>query len=69
MPGCPNPENPNIHAHHIIGYTKDENLKFELWNGITLCAPCHYAVKGKEENFEEFFFALLEKRGIHGSAE
>lgn len=31
----------NLHAHHIIPWKKDENLRYELSNGITLCKSCH----------------------------
>ena len=29
-------------AHHLINWSDDESLRFELSNGITLCWDCHY---------------------------
>lgn len=31
----------NLNAHHIVPHSKDKSIAWELWNGITLCAPCH----------------------------
>ncbi|MBK9936639.1 MAG: HNH endonuclease [Cytophagaceae bacterium] len=30
-----------LNAHHIIPFSIDKNLRFELSNGITLCKGCH----------------------------
>ena len=35
-----------LHAHHIIAWEKDKNLRFDISNGMTLCKHCH----AKEEN-------------------
>jgi hypothetical protein len=31
----------NLNAHHIVGYAQDEELRWEISNGATLCNPCH----------------------------
>lgn len=33
-----------LHAHHVKSYKEHPSLRFEVANGITLCAPCHWAV-------------------------
>lgn len=38
-----------LHAHHIVPWEKDENKRFDLDNGITLCGSCH----GKLEGFQK----------------
>lgn len=46
----------NLHAHHILNQADNPNLRFEVWNGITLCQPCHmlfHKIYGKVENTEK----------------
>lgn len=31
----------DLQAHHIVKWKSDENLRFDLDNGITLCRSCH----------------------------
>lgn len=37
-----------LHAHHIVLFSENEALRFELTNGITLCVPCHEKVHGRK---------------------
>lgn len=46
-------ESKNIvkNAHHIINFSDNENHRYEISNGITLCKECHYTtVKGSFHN-------------------
>ena len=47
-----------IEAHHIRPIRTHKNLLLEITNGITLCRPCHLKTFGKEELFEDKYFAL-----------
>lgn len=31
----------SLQAHHIISWTLDESVRYELTNGVTLCRSCH----------------------------
>jgi len=41
-----------LNAHHIEEFSKNENRRFDVDNGITLCVPCHHAVHGKHLKVE-----------------
>jgi len=40
-----------LEAHHIFMKSKAPFLKYEIWNGITLCQKCHRKIRGKEDWF------------------
>lgn len=42
-----------LHAHHIMSFADNEDLRFIVDNGITLCQPCHtlfHKKYGKSKN-------------------
>lgn len=40
--------NTELHAHHIKSWKDHPELRFEVSNGITVCAPCHWAIHTAE---------------------
>ena len=38
----------DIHCHHIIAWVDNENLRFDVENGMLLCNSCHMAHEFKE---------------------
>ena len=33
-----------LHAHHVLGWKEHPELRYRVSNGLTLCAPCHWAI-------------------------
>lgn len=48
-----------ITIHHIKVWKDNHKLRYDPHNCITLCQRCHASVKGKEEEYEVMFIALL----------
>lgn len=49
----------NLNAHHILTFINNPKERLNIHNGITLCEKCHNKTKGKEKQFEQFFFNML----------
>lgn len=46
----------DLHAHHIYNQADNPDIRFEVWNGITLCQSCHilfHRIYGKVGNNED----------------
>ncbi len=44
-------ETDGLCAHHIIGWDKDKNLRYEINNGLTLCRACHVKIHFEMDSF------------------
>ncbi len=53
MPGCSCAEAWQLEVHHIVPVEHGGTHMLE--NGITLCRPCHTAIKGKELEYIMLF--------------
>ena len=40
-----------LNAHHLFKWSKFPSLRYELWNGITLCEKCHKGEHKKGGNY------------------
>jgi hypothetical protein len=49
-----------INAHHILNWAQYPLLRFNIKNGITLCRKHHKFVTGKESDYANFLFKILE---------
>jgi hypothetical protein len=50
-----------MQAHHIYPWNKYKHIRYELWNGITMCKDCHNKTKGKELEMSHLFIPHLRK--------
>lgn len=53
----------NIESHHIIEFSSNENLKYDINNGITLCSFCH---SEKHPNLKYFILSKYNKEIANG---
>ncbi len=51
-----------LNAHHIKKWHNSPALRFHPNNGITLCSYHHKLIKNNEENYEQFFFKLVQNK-------
>jgi len=59
------PADRELHAHHIRPRSIYPNLVFEISNGITLCASCHYQTYHREEELAPEFERMISVADEH----
>lgn len=62
----PHPHNcgGGLEVHHIVPWSKNEQLRYVQSNGITLCKNQHDDILGKEDQLEEVYKHIVQKRAI-----
>ena len=51
-----------LEVHHIIEKGKNAALIYDITNMITLCKPCHWGIRGNEEDYVGLFDGIVAKR-------
>lgn len=44
----------SLHVHHVVAWDASEELRFAVFNGVTLCVSCHRWVHSKANVAREF---------------
>ena len=57
MPNCGMRKRLNV--HHIKRWADFPYLRYEVYNGITLCKKCHNMVTGQEHLYEKMFTEIV----------
>jgi len=60
MPHCKHTK--LLQVHHIKKWSSASTLRFEIDNGITLCARCHKEVNRNETFYESLFNQIVRSR-------
>ena len=59
FPKCSIKGKKKLHVHHIRQWADYPTLRFDINNGITLCAEHHKMIKGQEEYYVKLFIYIL----------
>lgn len=59
-PGCNRKK--KLNAHHIKKWSEYPGLRYNIYNGITLCSDHHNMIKNMEDSYAETFFKIVSNR-------
>lgn len=59
MPACNCNKRARLQVHHIIPWSMDRTLRYDLDNGIVLCKRSHDAITGNELLFVDLLSAIV----------
>ena len=48
-----------LQVHHILEWASNPHLRYELTNGITLCAECHKSIRYHEKTWALYLSKLI----------
>ena len=57
MPSCGHKK--RLNAHHIRKWSSAPHLRFDEYNGITLCYDCHKEITKDEHIYESLFMDIV----------
>ena len=57
MPSCD--RKTRLNAHHIVKWSSAPHLRYDEYNGITLCQYCHKQVTNHEHMYESLFMDIV----------
>lgn len=57
-----NKKRKKLNVHHIMKWSTASSLRYDVDNGITLCAGCHKDVTGKESHYISYFSSLVRRK-------
>jgi|GEM_PF-2269821 len=50
-----------LQVHHVVPWSQNEKLRYNVSNGITLCRSAHEMVTGHEDKYEDIFKEIIKK--------
>lgn len=59
MPGCGSKK--RLQAHHIRRWADAPSLRYDVSNGLTLCAACHRSIAKHEGVYISIFMDIVRK--------
>lgn len=59
FPGCR--RRTKLQTHHIIRWANNNELRYEVGNGILLCRSCHEKIKNKEPFYVDMFLEIVRR--------